>query len=190
MGQPSSTPLPQAASPRPVGQPSAAGPYWKEGGRESPMPPVRSSGGGSSVWQSVPWDPASEWAPSARTSCGRRERAGGAPASRPPQQGAGCTATPGCLVELLTHPRDHTAIKAGQPGVVVRDLLLDHPGGRCICEAVAATLSQGRWLDSPGLSSSPEQQDRGDHVVKGSLAVISDAPMSAAKAPFLAGLQP
>lgn len=27
--------------------------YWKEGGRESPMPPIRSSGGGRSVWPSV-----------------------------------------------------------------------------------------------------------------------------------------
>jgi hypothetical protein len=34
--------------------------YWKDGGRESPMPPVRSRGGGRSVWLSVPWDPASE----------------------------------------------------------------------------------------------------------------------------------
>lgn len=27
--------------------------YWKEGGRESPMPPVLSRGGGSSGWLSV-----------------------------------------------------------------------------------------------------------------------------------------
>lgn len=41
--------------------------YWKEGGRESPMPPVRSRGGGSSGWLSVHWDPPSECALSART---------------------------------------------------------------------------------------------------------------------------
>lgn len=41
--------------------------YWKEGGRESPMPPVLSRGGGSSGWLSVHWDPPSEWALSART---------------------------------------------------------------------------------------------------------------------------
>lgn len=45
--------------------------YWKEGGRESPMPPVLSRGGGSSGWLSVHWDPPSEWALSARTSWGR-----------------------------------------------------------------------------------------------------------------------
>lgn len=38
------------------------------------MPPVLSSGGGRSVWLSVPWDPASECAPSARTSCEGRVR--------------------------------------------------------------------------------------------------------------------
>lgn len=42
--------------------------YWKEGGRESPMPPVLSRGGGSSGWLSVHWDPPSECALSARTS--------------------------------------------------------------------------------------------------------------------------
>lgn len=41
--------------------------HWKEGGRESPMPPVLSRGGGSSGWLSVHWDPPSEWALSART---------------------------------------------------------------------------------------------------------------------------
>lgn len=42
--------------------------YWKEGGLESPIPPVRSMEGGSSVWLSAQTDPASEWEPSADTS--------------------------------------------------------------------------------------------------------------------------
>lgn len=48
--------------------------HWKEGGRESPMPPVLSRGGGSSGWLSVHWDPPSEWELSARTSCRDRDR--------------------------------------------------------------------------------------------------------------------
>lgn len=42
--------------------------YWKEGGLESPIPPVRSTEGGSSVWLSAQTEPASEWEPSADTS--------------------------------------------------------------------------------------------------------------------------
>lgn len=47
-----------AAHPRqsgPAGPPGSVPPssYWKDGGRESPMPPIRSSGGGRSVWPSV-----------------------------------------------------------------------------------------------------------------------------------------
>lgn len=42
--------------------------YWKEGGLESPIPPVRSMEGGSSVWLSAQIEPASEWEPSADTS--------------------------------------------------------------------------------------------------------------------------
>lgn len=42
--------------------------YWKEGGLESPIPPVRSMEGGSSVWLSAQTEPASEWEPSADTS--------------------------------------------------------------------------------------------------------------------------
>lgn len=54
--------------------------HWKEGGLESPMPPVRSMDGGSSVWLSAQTDPASEWDPSADTSWGdetKDERAEG-----------------------------------------------------------------------------------------------------------------
>ncbi len=41
--------------------------HWKEGGLESPIPPVRSRGGSSSLWLSVHWDPPSEFVPSANT---------------------------------------------------------------------------------------------------------------------------
>lgn len=49
--------------------------YWKEGGLESPMPPVRSMEGGSSGWLSAQTDPPSECDPSADTSW-REERKG------------------------------------------------------------------------------------------------------------------
>lgn len=42
--------------------------YWNEGGLESPIPPVLSSGGGSSVWLSVHTDIPSVWELSANTS--------------------------------------------------------------------------------------------------------------------------
>lgn len=48
--------------------------YWKEGGLESPIPPVRSMEGGSSVWLSAQTEPASEWEPSADTSWIETER--------------------------------------------------------------------------------------------------------------------
>ncbi len=42
--------------------------HWNEGGLECPMPPVLSSGGGSSVWMSVHTDIPSVWELSANTS--------------------------------------------------------------------------------------------------------------------------
>lgn len=50
------------------------GAYWNDGGRESPMPPVLSRGGGRSVWLSVHWEPVSEWELSARTSCQQKKK--------------------------------------------------------------------------------------------------------------------
>lgn len=47
--------------------------YWNDGGRESPMPPVLSMGGGRSAWLSVHCEPVSEWELSARTSCQEKE---------------------------------------------------------------------------------------------------------------------
>lgn len=53
-----------------------------------------------------------------------------------------------------THPGDHTAVEAGQLGIIVRDLLLYNPAGRRSCEA--ATLGPapitGLWTKAPSLS--------------------------------------
>lgn len=43
-----------------------------------------------------------------------------------------------------THPGDHAAIEAGQPGIVRRDLLLHHPAGKRLREPPRPPPAQGR----------------------------------------------
>lgn len=44
-----------------------------------------------------------------------------------------------------THPGDHTAIEAGQPGVIVGDLLLHHPVGRQCHETTRMRAGSHQW---------------------------------------------
>lgn len=44
-----------------------------------------------------------------------------------------------------THPGDHTAIEAGQPGVIIGDLLLHHPVGRQCHETTRMRAGSHQW---------------------------------------------